>query len=163
MRRTRPSPAVTEELTMPKPDLAAPDETRRTRDRTAGADAADTSSSEDAPLEQRGRGPIDALAARASEAADGTVELAKGLPAAVDEVAAGTGRVLGDAQRNLRAGSDSGLLAGASLSAGLALGLLVGGAPRLAVILALVTAAAFGITLAERRADGRRLERGFVN
>jgi hypothetical protein len=105
-------------------------------------------------------GRLDAFAARA---ADGAVELAKSLPAAVDEVASGTGRALGDAERRLQAGSDSGLLAGASLSAGLALGLLAAGAPRLAVVFALAPAAAFGLTLLQRRTDRDRLDRSLVN
>lgn len=133
---------------MPKSDLAEDSHAN------AATDPADTAS---------GEGRLDAFAARASEAAEGAVELAKGLPATVDEVATSTGRVLGDAQRNLQAGSDSGLLAGASLFAGLALGLLLGRAPRLTVVLALVPAAAFGITLVERRAESRNLDSGLVN
>lgn len=146
---------------MPKTDQADAAPTRRGRTSTATASPAEAASP--AQIDSPGEGRLDAIAARAGEAAEGAVELAKGLPATVDEVAAGTTRVLGDAQRSLQAGSDSGLLAGASLSAGLALGLLVGRAPRLAVVLALVPAAAFGVTLVERRAESGRLESALVN
>ena len=46
-------------------------------------------------------------------------------------------------------------MAGTTLSVGLALGLLLGGANRLLVILALIPAAAMGFTLLDRSQTGR--------
>jgi hypothetical protein len=98
-------------------------------------------------------GPLDALASRADETLDAAVELARVLPETVDRAAATTGRALGDAQRTVRRGSDAALLAGASMTAGLALGLLVGSVPRLVVAVALVPAAMLAIALVDRRSE----------
>lgn len=75
-------------------------------------------------------------------------ELAQRLP----EAAATTRSAVEDAARRMEAGSDEMLTAGTTLSLGLAIGLLIGGAPRLLVALALVPAAAMGMTLLDRRA-----------
>lgn len=96
-------------------------------------------------------GPLETMASKAAGTLDGAVELARGLPETVDRAAATTGRALGDAQRTVQRGSDAALLAGASMTAGLALGLLVGRVPRLVVAVALVPAAALGVALVDRR------------
>jgi len=98
-------------------------------------------------------GPLDALASKAAETLDGAMELARGLPEAVDRAAGTTGRALGDAQRTVQGGSDAALLAGASLTAGLALGLLVGRVPRLVVAVTLVPAAVLAMALVDRRSE----------
>ena len=60
-----------------------------------------------------------------------------------------------EANRAIQSGSDEALMAGTTLSVGLALGLLLGGANRLLVILALIPAAAMGFTLLDRSQSGR--------
>lgn len=74
------------------------------------------------------------------------------------EAAAQTRAAVDEAARRIESGSDEMLTAGTSLSLGLAIGMLVGGAPRLLVALALVPAAAMGLTILDRssRAAGRR-------
>jgi hypothetical protein len=55
----------------------------------------------------------------------------------------------------MESGSDEALAVGASLSIGLAMGLLLGGANRLLVVLALIPATAMSFTLLDRYAGGR--------
>jgi hypothetical protein len=98
-------------------------------------------------------GALDALASKATETLDGAVELARGIPETVDRAAATTGRALGEAQRTVQGGSDAALLAGASMTAGLTLGLLIGRVPRLVVAVALVPAAVLAMALVDRRSD----------
>jgi hypothetical protein len=105
----------------------------------------------DAPSSDGSEGALDTLAAKASEKVDEAMELARGVPETVDRAAATTGRMLGEAQRTVRDGSDAALLAGSWMTAGLALGLLVGRAPRLIVAVALVPAVALGMALVDRR------------
>jgi hypothetical protein len=66
-----------------------------------------------------------------------------------------TRQAVEDANRAIQGGSDEALMAGTTLSVGLALGLLLGGANRLLVILALIPAAAMGFTLLDRSQSGR--------
>lgn len=119
------------------------------RNATATQADPDTSVLEDA--NQSVEGPLDTLAAKAADTIDGAVELAHGLPETVDRAAATTGRALGEAQRTVQGGSDAALLAGASMAAGLAIGLLVGRTPRLVVAVALVPAAVLAMALVDRR------------
>jgi len=101
------------------------------------------------------------LGAGAREAA-GTV--ASGIAAAADTVsarlpdaAAATRGAVDEAARRLATGTDTELAVGASFSTGLAVGLLVGGAARILVALALIPAAAMSMTLVDRAsARGRR-------
>ena len=74
------------------------------------------------------------------------------------EAAAQTRAAVDEAARRIETGSDEMLTAGTSLSLGLAIGMLIGGAPRLLVAVALVPAAAMGLTILDRnsRATGRR-------
>jgi hypothetical protein len=74
------------------------------------------------------------------------------------EAAAQTRAAVDEAARRIETGSDEMLTAGTSLSLGLAIGMLIGGAPRILVALALVPAAAMGLTILDRssRAAGRR-------
>jgi hypothetical protein len=66
------------------------------------------------------------------------------------DVAATTRTAIEDANRQMQSGSDEMLAMGTALSFGLAIGMLLGGAPRLLVAGALVPAAAMVITLFTR-------------
>jgi hypothetical protein len=55
----------------------------------------------------------------------------------------------------MEAGSDEMLAVGASLSLGLAIGMLIGGAPRILVAIALIPATAMGFTLLDRYGTAR--------
>ena len=70
--------------------------------------------------------------------------------AALPEAAATTRQAVDEAARRIESGSDEMLTAGTTLSLGLAIGMLVGGAPRILVALALIPAAAMGMTLLDR-------------
>jgi hypothetical protein len=81
----------------------------------------------------------------------GTVATAaSGAVARLPDAAQTTRGAVEEANRAIRAGSDEMLTAGTTLSIGLALGLLIGGANRLLVILAVIPAAAMGFTLLDR-------------
>lgn len=82
----------------------------------------------------------------------GTVKgVANEAAARLPDAAASTRVALADAGRTMREGSDESLSAGTLVSVGFALGLLVGGANRLLVLLALIPAAAMGLTLLDRQ------------
>ncbi|HUQ77585.1 MAG TPA: hypothetical protein VM427_01765 [Patescibacteria group bacterium] len=82
----------------------------------------------------------------AGDVADKAVAAAQRLP----EAASATGVQLERANQMIRSESDEVLAVGTSLSLGMAIGLLLGGANRLLVILALVPATAMGLTLFDR-------------
>jgi hypothetical protein len=82
----------------------------------------------------------------ASDVADRASAAAQRLP----EAAQATGAQLERANDLIRRESDEVLAVGTSLSLGLALGLLLGGASRLLVILALLPASMMGYTLFDR-------------
>jgi hypothetical protein len=89
--------------------------------------------------------------------AAGTVRGAAGEAVArLPEVAATTRSAIEDANRQMRAGSDEMLSVGSVLSFGFAMGLLIGGASRLLVAVALIPAAAMGLTLMDRVSRSRR-------
>jgi hypothetical protein len=67
------------------------------------------------------------------------------------EVARASRSAVDEALRAIEGGSDARLSAGVALSLGLTIGLLIGGAPRLLVALALLPLAAMGLALADRR------------
>jgi hypothetical protein len=83
--------------------------------------------------------------------ADRAVAAAQRLP----EAASATSVQLEKANAMIRNESDEVLVVGTSLSLGMAIGLLLGGANRILVILALVPATAMGLTLFDRH-GGRR-------
>lgn len=87
----------------------------------------------------------------AGDVADRAVAAAQRLP----EAASATGAQLERANRVIRSESDEVLAVGTSLSLGLAMGLLLGGANRLLVILALIPATAMGLTLFDRHGGSR--------
>jgi hypothetical protein len=66
------------------------------------------------------------------------------------EAAAVTRATVDEATRRMEAGSDQTLLVGTAMSFGFAAGLLVGGAPRILVTVAVVPAVAMGMTLLDR-------------
>ena len=87
----------------------------------------------------------------ASDVADKAVAAAQRLP----EAASATGFQLEKANQMIRSESDEVLAVGTSLSLGMAIGLLLGGANRILVILALIPATAMGLTLFDRHGGTR--------
>lgn len=75
------------------------------------------------------------------------------------EAAATTRAAVDEAARRIETGSDEMLTAGATFSLGLAIGMLVGGTNRLLVAVALIPAAAMGMTLLDRNSRGRASRR----
>ena len=84
------------------------------------------------------------------DAAETVRGVAADVAARLPDAAATTKSALVEADRQMRAGSDEMLSAGTTLAFGLAVGLLLGGASRLLVAMALVPAAALGLTLIDR-------------
>jgi hypothetical protein len=91
------------------------------------------------------------------DVASGVRGAAETVAARLPDAAATTRAAVDEAARRIETGSDEMLTAGATLSLGLAIGLLIGGASRILVVLALVPAAAMGMTLLDRsgRNSGR--------
>jgi len=89
----------------------------------------------------------------ASDVADRAVSAAQRLP----EAATATGAQLERANQMIRGESDEVLAVGTSLALGLAMGLLLGGANRILVILALIPATAMGFTLFDRHGGTRAI------
>ena len=99
----------------------------------------DSTTSGDGDLAQTAKGI-------ASDVADKAAAAASRLP----DAASATGYQLERANAIIQRESDEVLAVGTSLSLGLAMGLLLGGANRLLVILALIPASAMGYTLFDR-------------
>ena len=89
----------------------------------------------------------------ASDVADRAVAAAQRLP----EAANVTGAQIERANQLIQGESDEVLAVGTSLSLGLALGLLLGGANRILVILALIPATAMAFTLFDRHGGTRTI------
>lgn len=89
----------------------------------------------------------------ASDVADKAVAAAQRLPDAASQ----TGAQIEKANQMIQGESDEVLAVGTSLSLGLAMGLLLGGANRLLVILALIPATAMGFTLFDRHGGTRTI------
>jgi len=89
----------------------------------------------------------------ARHGADRAVAAAQRLP----EAANVTGAQIERANQLIQGESDEVLAVGTSLSLGLAMGLLLGGANRLLVILALIPATAMGFTLFDRHGGTRTI------
>ena len=100
------------------------------------------------------------IAATTREVATEVADRANAVAARLPEAAATTRGAVEEAARRMEAGSDEMLAVGASLSLGLAIGMLLGGANRILVALALIPATAMGFTLLDRwggaRTTGRR-------
>jgi hypothetical protein len=90
------------------------------------------------------------LASDVADRASAVAEKASAAAARLPDAAAATGVQLGRANELIRSESDEVLAVGTSLTLGLAVGLLLGGANRLLVILALIPATAMGFTLFDR-------------
>lgn len=76
----------------------------------------------------------------------------QGVGHAVPEVARVSRSAVDDLVRAIETGSDERVSAGVTLSLGLAIGMLIGGAPRLLIALALAPMAVMGLVLSDRRA-----------
>jgi len=101
--------------------------------------------------EQTTDGPAQA----AKDIATNVADLASTAAARLPEATSATGAQLERAAALIRSESDEALAIGTSLSLGLAAGLLLGGANRLLVILALIPATAMGFTLFDRQSGTR--------
>lgn len=77
------------------------------------------------------------------------------LRASMPEVARSSRDLAGEAFQRIEAGSDPQISAGATMSLGLVIGMVLFGAPRLLIALALIPVAAVGFVLVERRGSGR--------
>ena len=80
----------------------------------------------------------------------------EGVGKSVPEVARASRSAVDDLFRAIETGSDERVTAGVSMSLGLALGMLIGGAPRLLVLLALTPVVVAGMVLADRRTKSTR-------
>jgi hypothetical protein len=98
----------------------------------------------------------DDLASTAKEIAADVADRASSAAQRLPEAASVTGAQIERASQAMQRESDEVLAVGTSLSLGLALGLLLGGASRLLVLLALVPATMMGYTLFDRH-NGIRL------
>jgi hypothetical protein len=120
--------------------------TTTTTRRGNGADRAGGSQSDDRPAVQIAadevRGALDSMSR------------------SVPEVARVSRGALDDALRAIETGSDERLSAGLTLSLGLAIGLMVGGAPRILTAVALVPIAAIGLAIVDRQARTGAASRG---
>ena len=92
----------------------------------------------------------------AGDVASGMRDAAESVASRLPEAAATTRAAVDDAARRIETGSDEMLTAGATLSLGVAIGLLIAGASRILVVLALIPAAAMGLTLLDRNGRGPR-------
>ncbi|HYU49317.1 MAG TPA: hypothetical protein VEO91_05215 [Candidatus Limnocylindria bacterium] len=86
-------------------------------------------------------------------------ETAATAAARAPEMANATRGAMTEAMRQMEAGSDQALTTGAAFALGAAMGLLVGGAPRLLVVASLVPVAAAGMILLDRRGATARSPR----
>jgi hypothetical protein len=80
----------------------------------------------------------------------------EGVGRSMPEMARASRAAVDDMFRAIETGSDERVSAGVTLSLGLAIGMLLGGAPRLLIALALAPVAAMGLVLADRRARAAR-------
>jgi hypothetical protein len=81
----------------------------------------------------------------------------EGMGRSMPDMARASRAAVGDMFSAIEAGSDERVSAGVTLSLGLAIGLLIGGAPRPLIALALAPLAAMGLVLADRRAAAAKL------
>lgn len=81
----------------------------------------------------------------------------EGVSRSMPDVARVSRAAVDDLVHAIEAGSDERVSAGVTLSLGLAIGMLIGGAPRFLIALALAPVAIMGLTLADRRATKSRI------
>ena len=95
-----------------------------------------------------------------TRAIDGAVHEVRGaligVGRSVPDMARASRAAAADLFTAIEAGSDERISTGVTLSLGLAIGLLLGGAPRLLIALALAPLAAMGLVLADRRATAAK-------
>jgi hypothetical protein len=120
---------TTESTTTPKASASSTGSTSSTTSTTSSSDARD------------------AVGAAASEVRGALENVSRSMP----EVARASRTMMDDAFRAIERGSDERVSSGVTLSLGLAIGMLIGGAPRLLTVLALVPVAAMGLVLVDRR------------
>ena len=92
-------------------------------------------------------GALDGLSLPTAEIRDVVDTVARSVP----DVARSSRTLMEDAMQGIERSSDERVAAGVTLSLGLAVGMLIGGAPRLLTALALLPVAAFGLVLMDRR------------
>src|ERR687888_1767188 len=80
----------------------------------------------------------------------------QGVGRSMPEMARASRSAVDDFMRAIETGSDQQVTAGGSLSLRMAVGMLVGGAPRILILLALAPVAVMGLALAERRTGRTR-------
>jgi hypothetical protein len=102
----------------------------------------------------------DAIGGAVGDAAGSVKDAAGDAVSRLPEVAATTRSALEGANRQMQASSDEMLAVGGTLSFGLAIGLLIGGASRLLVVGALVPAGLMALTLLDRAGKARTPGRG---
>jgi hypothetical protein len=78
-------------------------------------------------------------------------EVVDSVARSMPDVARSSRTLMEDAMQGIERSSDERVAAGVTLSLGLAVGMLIGGAPRLLTALALLPVAAFGLVLMDRR------------
>ena len=100
-------------------------------------------------------GAASSAASTARDIASGVAERAAAAASHLPEAASATGASLERAAELVRSESDEVLAIGTSLSLGMAMGLLLGGANRILVVLALIPATAMGYTLFDRHGGKR--------
>jgi hypothetical protein len=88
-------------------------------------------------------------------ATDGVKSAVDTVSRSVPDIARTSRSLMDDAMRAIERGSDERISAGVTLSLGLAIGMLIGGAPRLLTMLALVPVAAIGLVMVDRRGNSR--------
>jgi hypothetical protein len=103
-----------------------------------------------ASIEDEGRSARERASGVAVGVMSGMRDAAGTVAERLPDAAAATRATVDEATRRMEAGSDQTLIVGAAVSFGFAAGLLVGGAPRLLVTVALVPAVAMGMTLIDR-------------
>ena len=92
-------------------------------------------------------------------AADQVRGALQGVVSQVPQVARSTRGALDDLYRMIDTSSDERVTAGVTLSLGLAIGMLLGGANRLLIALSLIPVAITGFVMADRRVSGSRTTR----
>jgi hypothetical protein len=90
----------------------------------------------------------------ARDVAGNVMDVAGDAVARIPEATAATRQTIVEANRALQAGSTERLTAGALLAVGSAFGLLLGGANRFLVLLALIPAAAMALVVLDRQSPG---------
>ncbi len=110
------------------------------------------------PLDES-RSAMSELSAGMRDMAESLRDIANDFAGQLPTVAATTRDVIGDTTQAMETSSSGALLAGMTLTLGLAIGLLIGGSSRILVALALVPATAMAATLLDRqpRAGNGRL------